>query len=59
MRRIVQRDDMDCGIACVAMLAGVTYGAVERLDEKWRRDGMDTKEIRKALRKFGFSSAKS
>jgi hypothetical protein len=35
MRHILQKGDMDCGIACVAMLAGVGYfEALEAFNDK-------------------------
>lgn len=31
MRRIVQRQQNDCGVACVAMLAGVSYAVAKNI----------------------------
>ena len=31
MKRVVQKDEKGCGIACVAMLTGQSYGATRRL----------------------------
>jgi hypothetical protein len=63
MKRIVQKEDAGCGIACVAMLAEVSYCAVRRkLSPKFLRrlneDGMRTKELRDALSKYDFVTPK-
>jgi hypothetical protein len=52
---IRQEDDMGCGVACVAFLAGITYRqAVDVLgQEKARTVGFRLQEIVDALDKFG------
>jgi|SRR3982074_3787210 hypothetical protein len=59
IKRVVQLDENGCGVACVAMLAGVSYrNARMKMLEDWYVKGMDTKELRKALRRFRLSSAR-
>ena len=59
MKRVVQVDDKGCGIACIAMLADISYKKVrKRIFGKRRVVPTNTKAIRKALRKFGITSSK-
>jgi hypothetical protein len=59
MRRIIQCDKEGCGIACVAMLADVTYeDARRKIFGKGPVTPTKTKAMQEALRKFGVSSAK-
>ena len=54
MRRIVQKDDVGCGVACVSMLTGQSYAAVRRsMFPTGESIGTKTKDLRKALRTFG------
>jgi ABC-type bacteriocin/lantibiotic exporter with double-glycine peptidase domain len=60
MKQVIQADDAGCGIACVAMLARVTYAEARNKMFK-KTDGVTgtfTWEVRKALRKFGMKSPK-
>lgn len=58
MRQIKQRHDTDCGVACVAMLADVSYADAMRVcfprNEKRKHFAMKTKAMRWALDAFGF-----
>lgn len=57
MRRVVQEDENGCGVACVAMLAGVNYQAA-RVKMFPRRGGYtNTADLRRALRKFKLKCA--
>ena len=54
MRRVVQKNELGCGIACVAMLTGRTYAATRELmfpDGQIRRTR--TSILRKALADLG------
>jgi hypothetical protein len=61
MRHILQKGDMDCGIACVAMLAGVGYfEALEAFNDKESavEKGNLAPTLRDALIKLGHQPAK-
>jgi hypothetical protein len=61
MRHILQKGDMDCGIACVAMLAGVGYfEALEAFNDKESavEKGNLAPALRDALIKLGHPPAK-
>ena len=54
MKRIIQKDELGCGVACVAMLAGRTYAAVRRemlLDGEVNATSAST--LRKHLKRLG------
>ena len=54
MRRIVQKDDVGCGIACVAMLSGQTYTSVRQLMfPDGKVSATSTAQIRSALADLG------
>lgn len=54
MRTIKQEDDNGCGVAAVAMLAGVTYGEARAIIYPTGRSRLTkTKDLHKALRKLG------
>lgn len=57
MEFVRQRDRMDCGVACTAMLCGVSY------EEAWKQfawkpsqytHGLTTKDIREAAERLGY-----
>ena len=61
MRHILRKGDMDCGIACVAMLAGVGYfEALEAFNDKESavEKGNLAPALRDALIKLGHQPAK-
>jgi hypothetical protein len=59
MKRIFQIDEDGCGVACVAMLAGVSYKmALTKMFGDRHVTPTTTKQIRKELRKFGLFSAR-
>jgi hypothetical protein len=61
MRRVVQKDEMGCGVACVAMLAGVHYReALEVFDnqESAISNGNYAPALRLALTKLGLRPSK-
>lgn len=59
LRRIIQQDRNGCGLACVAMLAGISYRQACAIAEQrgWyadiRKNGMPTHRLRKLLRDSG------
>lgn len=58
MRHIKQRHKTDCGIACVAMIAGVPYATAKKLfkanpDGKWLTE---TDDLKRALGHFGITT---
>ena len=60
MKLVKQIDKTGCGIACVAMLAGITYSTVRRLmfpDPKTREFYTSTNDVRVALKQLGFDVA--
>ena len=65
LRRIIQNDRFGCGLACVAMLAGITYRqACTAADERgWyaeiRRSGTSTRQMRMLLADCGVLTDKA
>lgn len=58
MKRIEQVDELGCGIACIAMLAGVSYShARKTMFGQKEVESTYTRHLRKALRKYGLLSA--
>ena len=61
MKRVLQENDEGCGVACVAMLAGVSYWEA-RVAVFGKRPRVvhstHTADIRRALKRFGLRSAK-
>lgn len=54
MKTVRQQDDNGCGVACVAMLAGITYGeARKQVYLSGRSRLTKTKDLLIALRKLG------
>lgn len=54
MRRVVQENNSDCGVACVAMLAGVEYDeAYKAVYGKGRKGLTSSGKLRAALTKLG------
>jgi hypothetical protein len=54
MRRVKQRTEAGCGIACVAMVAGVSYAQAKAAMPEWAdRIGTSRKDMRRALAHFG------
>jgi ABC-type bacteriocin/lantibiotic exporter with double-glycine peptidase domain len=61
MKRVKQKHENDCGIACIAMIAGVSYREAlkaayqDYLSDDWNRKDfrLGQKEIRAALDNFG------
>ena len=49
MRRVCQSGGEGCGIAWVAMLAGITYAAAKRRVPHWEERGTYSHELRKQL----------
>jgi ABC-type bacteriocin/lantibiotic exporter with double-glycine peptidase domain len=61
VRRIVQTDNTGCGIACLAMLAGVSYAEARRAVFGRYHPGdcsTSTGELRRGLRKLGIRAGK-
>ena len=61
MKKIRQRTETDCGVACLAMLAGISWAEARKvLFGRWRRKNFYTEkeEMRAALRRFGIITAK-
>src|SRR5262245_51455634 len=58
MRVVTQRHQMDCGVACLAMICGVSYEnalvAVAQVAPNVCVSGMWTKEIRQAAQRLGY-----
>ena len=56
MRRVRQREEWDCGVACVAMLAGVAYEEaakeVEKSKQHSRARGTTTRMLNSALKEM-------
>jgi len=52
MKKVAQKKRTDCGVACVAMVAGVDYDAAHRVlgEASWRRTHVA--DLRKALARF-------
>ena len=58
IRRIVQQDPFGSGVACVAMLAGKSYGAVRKeMFPNGAVLGTETGDLRRALATYGFELA--
>jgi ABC-type bacteriocin/lantibiotic exporter with double-glycine peptidase domain len=58
MRLVHQNGEDGCGIACVAMVAGVTYdGAKDELPGYWERKGTTKKQMRHGLRHYGIKTS--
>lgn len=58
MRRVEQRTESDCGVACVAMLAKVSYeDAYEAVYGSGRKGLTSTNKLRAALVKLGRAPA--
>lgn len=55
MRRVEQKEKFGCGVACVAMLAGLSYSQARQHAPEITKDGLDTDEIRLLARKVGVS----
>jgi hypothetical protein len=53
----MQAEDQACGVACIAMVAGVKYGIAEIVSntvaENWPERGMGVKSVIAALTYFG------
>lgn len=56
MRVVRQRGRHDCGVACVAMLAGVSYGRALEAVAGSRTRGTTTKQLVAALRALGMET---
>ena len=55
IRRVLQRHDDGCGIACVAMLAGVSYQEVcLKIFGDYQGDATSLDDLREALTSYGF-----
>jgi len=53
MRRVFQDDENGCGVACVAMIAGITYDDARRIIFKHRRGTYtNTTDLRRALKRL-------
>ncbi|MGE0093766.1 MAG: cysteine peptidase family C39 domain-containing protein [Alphaproteobacteria bacterium] len=61
MRQIWQLDENGCGIACIAMLAGIGYRQAKRelYAGTSRRTSTftDTRDLRRVLKRFGFKTS--
>ena len=58
MRRVPQKHESDCGVACVAMLAGVSYAiARSAIFGKFQPTYTSAHDLRKAMKKFGINVA--
>lgn len=58
MRLVKQRNENGCGVACVAMIAGVTYSQARALMFGERAGGYtDTAQLREALGALGIQTA--
>jgi ABC-type bacteriocin/lantibiotic exporter with double-glycine peptidase domain len=53
MKKVVQRKRTDCGVACVAMVAGVTYSEAHKALGEVSQRRTQVADLRKALRKLG------
>jgi ABC-type bacteriocin/lantibiotic exporter with double-glycine peptidase domain len=53
MKRIRQKDDYGCGLACVAMLADADYQTVRESYEAEDVDGTQLRELKKIMRRHG------
>jgi hypothetical protein len=54
MKRVAQKDEQGCGVACVAMLAHVSYDEARERMFPGKKGGLTTDEmIRRALRYYG------
>ena len=58
MKFIRQRRANDCGIACVAMLGGVSYIRAREVAPYYPKNGLYTKDLVKMLRKLTKKPAK-
>src|SRR5664280_55105 len=59
MRRVRQKGEEGCGIACVAMVARTTYKkAKEKLGGYWESEGTTKKQMLKGLRCYGIIPSK-
>src|SRR5258708_26098605 len=55
MRYVSQKGRNDCGVACIAMVAGISYEQAALVCERRTCDvGMNTKDVRAALIALGF-----
>lgn len=57
LRRVVQEDEDGCGLACIAMLLGVSYSEAKALCSHSRTGKTWTHELRAALRRYGVRTA--
>lgn len=55
MKRVTQKRGTDCGIACVAMVAGVSYEEAEKAMGAAAHSRTQVADLRRALRKLGYS----
>ena len=59
MRRIIQKDEVGCGVACVSMLTGQSYAAVRQsMFPTGECVRTRSRDLRKALRTFGYDVGK-
>jgi ABC-type bacteriocin/lantibiotic exporter with double-glycine peptidase domain len=58
MRRVKQRDNKDCGVACVAMLADISYeSAFDKVYENGKVDHTEICDLKRALVSLGLKTA--
>lgn len=55
MKRVEQKRGTDCGVACVAMIAGITYETAEEAMGLAVHSRTEVRDLRKALEKFGYN----
>lgn len=61
MKLVKQKTKTDCGVACLAVLAGISWSSARNaLFDDQRKDnfGTDTQQMRAALKKFGIITSK-
>jgi hypothetical protein len=58
MKRVSQLHPDGCGVACVAMIAGVGYHEARKTFHKDEKTGQSTTDVRQALAKFDVACAR-
>lgn len=59
LRHVAQREPYGCGVACLAMIAGITYDeALADFDRHFRKEGMTRRRLDRALARRGFAVAR-
>ncbi len=51
---LVQRDDWDCGVACLAMLLGRSYAEVRGCIRSIRPDGLTNRQMTRIAKRLGY-----